>query len=51
MDQNNQDELSAKRFSVMVDFGGMALFSVLLHFEMKFNSELILLTNLSSSGK
>ena len=42
MAPNNQYELSAKGFSVMADFGGVALFSVLLHFHMEYNSELIL---------
>ena len=43
MDPNNQYELFAKRFSVMVDFEGLVLFSVLLHFDMEYNIEIILL--------
>ena len=44
MNPINQSELSAKRFYVMIDFAGVALFSVLLHFDMEYNSELILPT-------
>ena len=39
MDSNNHYELSAKCFYVMIDFREGALFSVLLHFDMEYNSE------------
>ena len=38
IDPNNPYVLSAKRFSVVVEFGGVALFSVLLHFDIEYSA-------------